>query len=68
MIKKNIGKIDLLIRISFVILVTILYFMDKIQGGTAIGLGVIAVIFLVTSLIRVCPLYLLFKISTKKQL
>jgi hypothetical protein len=38
-----------------------------ISGTWAIVLGILAIIFLLTSLIGVCPLYMPFKISTKKK-
>ncbi|MCW9714214.1 DUF2892 domain-containing protein [Aliifodinibius salicampi] len=49
------------------ILVGILYFLNLISGTTAIILGALAVIFLLTSLISTCPLYMPFGLSTRKQ-
>lgn len=65
--KSNMGGIDKTIRVIFAILVGILYFTDKITGTAAIVLLVLAVIFLLTSIIGFCPLYYPFKISTKKK-
>ena len=65
--KKNMGTIDRIIRVSLVVLIAILYFTDVITGTWAIILGILAVIFLVTSLIGFCPLYLPFGISTRKK-
>ena len=65
--KKNMGTLDRIIRVSLVVLIAILYFTDVISGTWAIILGVVAVVFLVTSLIGFCPLYLPFGISTRKK-
>jgi len=64
--KKNMGSIDKIIRLSAAVLIAILYFTNVISGTWAIILGVLALIFLVTSLVGVCPLYKLFGISTRK--
>lgn len=65
--KKNMGTIDKLIRLSVAIIVAILYFSGQITGVAAIILGLIAVVFILTSLIGTCPLYLPFGLSTKKE-
>lgn len=65
--KKNMGSTDKIIRIALAVLVAILYFTNVISGTWAIILGFLAVIFLVTSLVGVCPLYMPFGISTRKE-
>jgi hypothetical protein len=65
--KKNMGAIDRSVRTMLAILVGVLYYMDIISGTTAIILGILAVIFLLTSLISVCPLYMPFGLSTRKE-
>ena len=65
--KQNMGFVDRGIRILAAILIVILYFTNQITGTAAIILGVLAVVFLLTSFISFCPLYVLFKISTKKE-
>ena len=65
--KKNMGLIDRIIRLSLVVLVAVLYFTGVIGGTLAIVLGILALVFLVTSLVGVCPLYMPFGISTKKK-
>ncbi len=64
---KNMGAADRVIRILLAIVVGILYFTGRITGTAAIILGIIAIIFLLTSSIGTCPLYSPFKISTKKK-
>lgn len=65
--KKNMGLIDRTIRVVLAIIVAVLYFTEVIPGVAAIILGVIAIIFIITSLIGFCPLYVPLKISTRKQ-
>ncbi len=65
--KKNMGAADRIIRTILAIVVAFLYFTDQITGTAAIILGVLAIIFLLTSLVGFCPLYVPFKISTRKK-
>lgn len=62
--KKNMGSVDRVIRIVFAALVGVLYATDQISGTTALVLGLFAAIFLVTALVRFCPLYYPFGLST----
>jgi hypothetical protein len=64
--KKNMGTVDHVIRILLAVVVAILYFTNQISGTLAIILGLFAVIFMLTSFIGFCPLYVPFKLSTKK--
>lgn len=65
--KKNMGMADKVIRLAVVVLIAILYFNGQITGTAAIILGIVAVAFLVTSLIGWCPTYVPFGISTRKK-
>jgi hypothetical protein len=65
--KTNIGTADKVIRIIVAIALILLYFNGIISGTVAIILLVLSGIFIVTSLISFCPLYLPFGISTKKK-
>jgi len=62
--KKNMGTIDRIIRILLAIVVIILYITGSITGFAAIILGILAIVFIITSMIGFCPLYMPFKIST----
>jgi len=62
--KKNMGTVDRVIRVLLAIVVAILYFTGAISGIAAIILGILAIIFILTSIVAFCPLYLPFKIST----
>ncbi|SMO55061.1 Protein of unknown function [Fodinibius sediminis] len=65
--KKNMGTADRLIRTILAIVVGLLYFLDVISGTTALILGILAVVFLLTSLVSTCPLYMPFGLSTRKR-
>ena len=65
--KKNMGAIDRAIRTMIAAVLVILFMTNIITGTLAIILLAFAVIFLLTSLIGVCPLYLLFGINTAKK-
>jgi len=65
--KQNMGTTDKIVRIGLAALIAILYFMDKISGTTAIILGVLAIVFVLTSFIGFCPLYAPFGFSTRKK-
>ncbi len=65
--KKNMGGIDRIIRIIVAILIAILYFTDVLTGTLGVVLLVLAGIFLLTSFISFCPLYLPFGLSTRRK-
>ena len=65
--KQNMGTADKIIRLAVVAIIAVLYFTGQITGTAAIVLGIVAVAFLVTSLIGWCPTYVPFGISTKKK-
>lgn len=60
------GSADKMIRILIAIVIAILYYTNAISGTLAIVLGIIALIFALTSFISFCPLYTLLGISTCK--
>jgi len=65
--KKNMGTIDRIIRVVLALVVGILYLAGQITGTAAIVLGVFAVVFLLTSAVGFCPLYVPLGISTLKK-
>jgi uncharacterized membrane protein YtjA (UPF0391 family) len=64
---KNMGTADRTIRVLMAVIVAILYFTGNISGTAAVVLGILAVIFLVTSLVGFCPAYRLLGASTRKR-
>jgi len=65
--KSNMGTTDKIIRIVIAALIAILYFTKVIPGTVGIILLVLAAVFVLTSLISFCPLYLPFGINTGKK-
>ena len=65
--KKNMGSLDKAIRIVIAAVIAVLYFTNVISGTVAMVLGIIAIIFVITSFISFCPLYLPLKINTLKK-
>jgi hypothetical protein len=65
--KKNMGSTDKIIRILIALVIGFLYYTETIRGTIAIVLGAFAIIFLITSFISFCPLYLPFGINTSKK-
>jgi hypothetical protein len=64
---KNMGTLDRIIRVLLALAVLVLYLTGVISGLLAIVLGILAVIWVFTSIVGFCPIYALFKISTKKK-
>ena len=64
--KKNMGTIDRVIRFLIAVVVAVLYFTGQISGTAAVILGILAVVFLLTSAAGTCPLYAPIGLSTLK--
>ncbi|MEI8109886.1 MAG: DUF2892 domain-containing protein [Chitinophagia bacterium] len=65
--KKNMGSTDRMIRVIIAIVVSILFFTQTITGTIGLILLVLSGIFLATSFISFCPLYVPFGINTCKK-
>ncbi|MEI6677579.1 MAG: DUF2892 domain-containing protein [Mariniphaga sp.] len=65
--KKNVGSIDKAIRILVAVVIAVLFFTNVISGTLGIVLLLLAVVFVIVSLISYCPLYLPFGINTGKK-
>ena len=65
--KKNMGIVDRTIRLLVGVIIAALYFTNQISGVVAIIMGVLAVIFILSSLMAWCPLYMPIKLSTLKK-
>ncbi|MCB0484537.1 MAG: DUF2892 domain-containing protein [Flavobacteriales bacterium] len=62
--KKNMGSTDRIIRIILAAVFTALYLGGIIEGTLGLVLMVMAIVFVLTSLISFCPLYSIFGMST----
>jgi hypothetical protein len=65
--KMNMGAADRVIRTLIAIAIGILLLTHRIHGVLAIVLGVVAIVFLATSLVAFCPAYQPLRISTRKE-
>jgi hypothetical protein len=65
--KANMGTTDRIVRTVLALAVAALYFTGRISGTLAIVLGVIALMFLVSSFMSWCPAYAPFGFSTRKE-
>jgi hypothetical protein len=65
--KKNMGTVDRVIRILVAVLVAVLFFTHVITGTLAYILLALGAVFVITSLLGICPLYLPFGLSTRKK-
>lgn len=65
--KKNMGPADRLIRFLLAVVVAILYFTHQITGTAALILVILAIIFLLTSAVGFCPLYVPLRLSTTRK-
>ena len=65
--KKNMGSIDRVIRVLAALIVLVLYLTGQLTGVAATVLGILAVVFVLTSAVGSCPLYLPFGLTTRGQ-
>jgi hypothetical protein len=64
--KKNMGTIDIVIRILIAIIFVALFFTGTVSGVLGYILLALAGVFVLTSIFRLCPIYLPFNINTGK--
>jgi len=65
--KMNMSVSERILRLLFALMVAILYLTKMLTGTLAIILGIIAVFFLITAVLGFCPLYSIFKYSSRKK-
>jgi Protein of unknown function (DUF2892) len=65
--KKNMGSADRIIRVIIAAIFVALYFTGVIGGTLGIVLIALSAIFVLTSLVSFCPLYLPFGLSTLRK-
>jgi hypothetical protein len=64
--KPNLSTVDRIVRVAMAALFAYLYFSGAVTGVLGIVLLVLGVVFVLTAIVRFCPLYTLFKFSTLK--
>lgn len=65
--KSNVGTLDSLIRIGSAVLIGVLIISHTITGTVALVFGILTLILLITAVVGICPLYMLFHISTRSK-
>lgn len=65
--KKNMGSTDKIIRLIVALILATLSYMGVVTGTVGIVFYAVAIVFALTSMIRFCPLYVPFGISTCKK-
>ncbi len=65
--RKNMGPADRIIRTVIALAIAALIIAKVLHGVLAVILGIVAVVFLVTSATARCPGYVPMKISTQKE-
>lgn len=61
------GQLDRASRIVAALIIGYLYFSGTLPEATGLIFLILAVIFVITSFVGFCPLYLPFKMNTNKQ-
>ena len=62
--KKNMGSTDKLLRVLVAVVIAVLYVTGVIYGTLGIVLLVLGIVFVLTSMVSFCPLYVPFGINT----
>jgi hypothetical protein len=62
--KTNMGNIDRSVRAIIALILGILAFTGGMTGSWAIAVYIVAIIFILTSVVGFCPLYSVFGFST----
>jgi hypothetical protein len=65
--KRNIGNLDKFLRIFFAALFVALYLTGVVKGPIGIIMLLIALMFVVTAVFGICPLYSVFGWTTRKK-
>ena len=65
--KRNLSNTDRVIRVILAAVFAYLYFGGIVTGALGIVLVVLGGVFLLTSIVAFCPLYVPFKFSTYKR-
>ena len=64
--KRNMGKIDKIVRFTIAVIIALLVYYGVIEGALSYILLTVAAVFLLTSLTGFCPLYGLFGLNNCK--
>jgi len=65
--RKNVGKMDQIVRISLGVILSILAYAKIIPSDLSIAVYVVSVIIALTGFVRICPLYKMLLKSTLRE-
>jgi hypothetical protein len=65
--RKNVGKMDQIVRISLGVVLSILAYAKITPSDLSIAVYVVSVIIALTGFIRICPLYKMLNKSTVRE-
>lgn len=65
--KRNMGTADRIIRMIIAAIFITLYYNGVISGVWGIVLSILSIVFILTSLVSFCPLYLPFGLSSLRK-
>lgn len=65
--KQNIGSTDRIIRLLLAIVMTGLFLGKLVTGTVGIILVILSAVFLITGMVKFCPIYFPFKINTNRK-
>lgn len=64
--KKNMGTTDRIVRTILAIVMAALYFTGTVSGTLGVVMLILAIVFIATSIMGFCPLYLPLGLNTSK--
>ena len=64
--KRNMGRIDKIVRFTIAVVIVLLVYYELIEGALSYILLAVAAVFVLTSLTGFCPLYGLFGLNSCK--
>ena len=65
--RKNVGKMDRIVRISLAVVLIILAYANVIPQNLSIAVYVVSTIIAITGFVRICPLYKMLHKSTLRE-
>jgi hypothetical protein len=65
--KLNMGSWDRILRLIVTLVIVLLLITGVLKGALAVILGIVAIIFFITSVVGFCPLYVILGMSTKRK-
>lgn len=63
--KQNMGRWDRVLRLAAAAVIAILFIVGVLKGTAAVVLAIVAAVFVITTFVGFCPLYMPLGISTK---